>query len=102
MLLLIIGGGESGVIEDDAAAGAVGGQFEVDDGVDAGGPGGAAPGLDDPFRGGQLDVAAYNAGSEEAEGSARVGVDFGGGVGKGAEEFGVEQNIVEAGGGGFE
>src|SRR5271155_810416 len=74
----------------------------MDDGIDAGGPGGAAPRLDDSMAGVQLDMAAFDLAAEEFEGSAGARVDLGGRVGEGAELLRVEQGFVDAGGGGFE
>jgi len=88
--------GKPRVIENHPGSRAAGNEFELDDGIDAGGPVCRAPRLDDPLVWHQFDVPAFDTPAEQFECFTRAGLNFGGVPGAGAELFSIEQDFIDA------
>src|SRR5271170_5861410 len=69
--------GEGAVVEDDCGFGASWLEFEAYQRVEAGGPVGGTPCLDDALIGDEFDVATDDHSAKHGEGAAGFGVDLG-------------------------
>src|ERR1700733_57498 len=94
--------GKTRVIEDDAGAGSARDQLEFHDRINAGRPISGTPGLNDSLVRHQFNIAALNAPAEELECPAGLRLNFSCVLGKSAELFRVEQDFIDARGGGLQ
>ena len=93
--VVVLAGGEAGVVEDQRGLGGAGFELEVNDRVDAGIPMGWPPCLHDPLVEDQFDIAANDEAAELREGSSRRRVNCGGHAAEGSELLLVEDGFVE-------
>jgi hypothetical protein len=84
---------KAGVVEDEEGGRAARIQFEVDDGVDAGIPGGWAPGLHNALSRYDFDVTTFDESAKGFECAAGVGVNFGWQCCESCESFRIKQSI---------
>src|SRR5208337_182770 len=100
--MVVLTGGEAGVVEDHAGFSSAGLEFEVDDGIDAGVPMTGAPCLYDALVGDKFDVAADDETAKHGECAASHRVDGGRQAGEGGKLLLVEDGLTKTVGAGLE